>query len=74
MPGSDITFLVMFVTKCKKHHTSFNYVAVVLPNLSASSDGHVDSKHFDVCSMHCVSIVAGCVNSLGFGSAFGEEA
>lgn len=39
------------------------YVAVVLLNPTASSDGHENSKHIDVCSMHCVSVVAGCVDS-----------
>lgn len=37
-------------------------------------DGHENSKPIDVCSMHCVSIVAECTVYGPFGSAFGEEA
>lgn len=56
MPGSDITFLAWSF-----HHES----AKSIKPLEVCSCGLTDdSKHIDVRSMHCVSIVAECVDSL----------
>lgn len=64
MPGSDFTFPRGVSSQMCKSTKPLKYVAVVALNLTASSDNHENSKHFDVCSMHCVSIVAGCADSL----------
>lgn len=52
LPGSN-------TTKVQKASNLKKYVAVVSLNLTASGDSHENSSHTDVCSMHCVSVVAG---------------
>ncbi|TNN78500.1 hypothetical protein EYF80_011283 [Liparis tanakae] len=62
MPGSDITFLVVFHHQSAKASNLLKYVAVASLNRTASGDGHENSKRIDL-----AAACQGCRGSNGDG-------
>lgn len=64
MPRSDITFLVVFFITNMQQYRASAVCSCGLTEPDCQQWRPWTLKHGDVCSMHCVSIVAGCVDSL----------